>query len=150
MKINIWSIILVIGLALSTVLQIAILFGVYVKGGGTTGPDPVVPVFPFVILVLAAVFVSVWKRFAVRKVWYASALISGLLGSVLACRLELTGSLVQYERALLHGAPVLDKDKLIFPLLVFGLAEIAALTFGYYVSVREQGVAESDQHKSLG
>ncbi|MBK8465989.1 MAG: hypothetical protein IPL32_09170 [Chloracidobacterium sp.] len=136
MKRNFWTIILVIGFVLSSAIQILILFAVYIKGGGTTGADPVTPILPFLMLALAATYVSIWQQFAVRKFLYVSALISGVFGSILPFWLEFSGSLVQYDRALLHESRLLDKEYLILPLSIFGFVQIGALSLGWYIGHR--------------
>jgi len=145
MKFNYWNFIVIVGLGSSCALQTAILTAVYVKGGGTTGTDPVTPILPFMILVIAAVIASIWKRTSVRKVWYVSALISGIFGTVLPFWLEFTGSLVQYERAIFQGSPILTRDLLAIPLTVFACTEIATLAAGWYVSTRKPSLKSSKQ-----
>ena len=132
MQFNPWSIFVFIGFALSGLLQVLILVAVFVKGGGTTGADPVVPTFPFMILVLITAAVSIWKRNSVPKVIYASALISGIFGSLLPYWLERTGALVNYERAILGGFNVMAKEQIVFPILIFALLETAVMIFSWH------------------
>ena len=124
------------GTLLSSLLQIALLIAVYLKGGGTTGAWPVVPIFPFVTLALIAAVVAFWKRAIVKRTYWIMAATSGLFGSLLPFWLELTGALVEYENAVIHRTFQLERQYILLPLVVFGLIEAAAMGIAWYLSSR--------------
>lgn len=135
MKRGIWTILLSVGLASSIVLQSLILIYVFVKGGGTTGSDPVTPLFPFAVLLVVAIYCLLFKSNNVNKSLSLVALISALFGLALPFWLEFTGSLLPYNRLLegfVLGTP--RESDLITPLLVFAFVEGVALGLSMFIS----------------
>lgn len=95
---NIWDRVL-IGLGIVVVfLQMIILAYIYKKNGGTTGSDPVTPIFPFAISLVTALFIFVKKYKISNRELSLVVIIISIFGCLLPYWLEKAGILVNYER----------------------------------------------------
>ena len=120
---NLWSRILV-GLGIIVVLlQAFILVYIYKKNGGTTGGDPVTPVFPFAISLVVSLFIFIKESKIFSRTLSLAVIILSMFGCLLPYWLERTGILVQYERWLQNESPI-NTENLGIRLLSFAGIEL--------------------------
>ena len=123
MKKDIWNKVLT-GLGIiATLSQTFILVHIYNKNGGTTGGDPVTPIFPFAISLVISLFIFVKKYKTSSRTLNLAVITISVFGCVLPYWLERTGILVQYERWL-QNEQFINTENLGIRLLCFAGVEL--------------------------
>lgn len=115
---NFWNKVL-IGLGIIVVfLQTLILAYIYKKNGGTTGGDPVTPIFPFAISLIIALFIFLKEYKISNRTLNLTVITVSIFGCLLPYWLERIGILVQYERWL-HNERFINTENLGMRLMCF-------------------------------
>lgn len=115
---------ILVGLGIIVVLlQTFILVYIYKKNGGTTGGDPVTPVFPFAISLVISFFIFIKESKSFNRTLSLAVITVSVFGCLLPYWLERTGILVQYERALQNESPI-NTENLGIRLLSFAGVEL--------------------------
>ena len=114
---------ILVGLGVVVLLQIFILVYIYEKNGGTTGGDPVTPVFPFAVSLVISLFIFIRKSKIFTRTLSLTVIIVSIFGCLLPYWLERTGILVQYERWLQNESTI-NTENLGVRLLYFAGVEL--------------------------